>query len=128
MKRPPLNEKKNIHETNSPSSLICNLSARVGSLGDNKLGGWYSYRMSKAALNMATVNSAIELKRQRTQVLSMHPGTNKTGLSAPFQKNVTPSKLFEAEYGVRKMMNVLHDLPQDVTGAFLAWDGSRIEW
>jgi NAD(P)-dependent dehydrogenase (short-subunit alcohol dehydrogenase family) len=128
MKRPPLNRSKGVDAASAPSSLICNLSARVGSLGDNGMGGWYAYRMSKAALNMATVNLGIELKRQRTQVVSMHPGTNRTGLSAPFQKNVSPSKLFEAEYGVAKMLEVLHALPQDETGAFFAWDGSRIEW
>ena len=120
--------KRKITDKEMPNSLICNISARVGSLADNGLGGWYSYRMSKAALNMATVNLAIELKRQRTQVVSMHPGTNRTGLSAPFQKNVAPSKLFEAEDGVQKMIEVLYTLSEDATGEFYAWDGSQIEW
>ncbi len=110
------------------TSLICNLSARVGSLGDNGLGGWYSYRMSKAALNMATVNLSIELKRQGTQVVSMHPGTCRTGLSAPFQKNVAKGKLFEPEFAVAEMARVLGNLPPDATGKALAWDGQEIEW
>lgn len=77
----------------SRGAIIGNLSARVGSISDNKLGGWWSYRMSKAALNMATVNMALELKRKDVYAVALHPGTTDTDLSVPFQKNVKPEKL-----------------------------------
>lgn len=77
----------------SRGAIIGNLSARVGSISDNKLGGWWSYRMSKAALNMATVNMAHELKRKDVYSVALHPGTTDTDLSVPFQKNVKPEKL-----------------------------------
>lgn len=110
------------------STLICNLSARVGSIGDNGLGGWTSYRMSKAALNMGTKNLSLELKRQETIVVSMHPGTCKTDLSAPFQRNVSPGKLFEAEDAVRKMVDVLSDLEIEDTGFAYDWAGKFVPW
>ena len=74
-------------------AIVANLSARVGSIGDNGLGGWWAYRMSKAALNMATVNMALELKRKDVYAVALHPGTTDTDLSVPFQKNVKPEKL-----------------------------------
>ncbi len=72
---------------------IGNVSARVGSIADNRLGGWWSYRMSKAALNMCTVNTAIELRRKGIVAVSLHPGTTDTNLSEPFQRNVKPEKV-----------------------------------
>ena len=109
-------------------TLICNLSARVGSIGDNRLGGWTSYRMSKAALNMATKNISIELKRQHTTVVSMHPGTCKTDLSAPFQRNVAKGELFEREFAVEKMTNVLKGLNIENTGTAYDWAGKIVPW
>ncbi|MGG2352391.1 SDR family NAD(P)-dependent oxidoreductase, partial [Salmonella enterica] len=72
------------------------LSARVGSIGDNRLGGWHAYRASKAALNMLVVDFAIELRRTHPQaiVVALHPGTVETGLSAPFRGGVGPDRLF----------------------------------
>ena len=109
-------------------TLLCNMSARVGSIGDNGLGGWTSYRMSKAALNMATKNLSIELKRQKTVVVSMHPGTCDTDLSAPFQRNVTPGKLFEKDFAVTKMTDVLKGLNLDGTGTAYDWAGEIVPW
>ena len=76
----------------SKGAVIASLSARVGSIGDNRMGGWWSYRMSKSALNMATKNMANEMRRDQVIAVALHPGTTATGLSAPFQKNVRPEK------------------------------------
>lgn len=111
-----------------PTSVVANLSARVGSVQDNQLGGWYSYRMCKTALNMGTKNLSIELKRLGVWVVSLHPGTVETGLSKPFQKNVKPNKLFSAEFSVAQLLGVVDALDEEHTGGFFSWDGSRIEW
>lgn len=105
------------------------LSARVGSIGDNRLGGWHSYRASKAALNMLLKNFAIELARSHPLaiVAGLHPGTVATGLSAPFQRNVPEAKLFTPEFSVNALLDVLDGLdPQDSGGVF-DWQGERIE-
>jgi NAD(P)-dependent dehydrogenase (short-subunit alcohol dehydrogenase family) len=107
---------------------IGNVSARVGSISDNRLGGWWSYRMSKAALNMATVNMALELKRKEIIAVALHPGTTDTGLSEPFQKNVRPEKLFTTEYSASSMLDVLLGLELEDSGKFFAYDGSLIEY
>lgn len=109
-------------------AIVGNLSARVGSISDNRLGGWWSYRMSKAALNMATVNMALELKRREVYAVALHPGTTDTSLSVPFQKNVRPEKLFTTEYTVSSLLSVLDGLQPEDTGGFFAFDGSRIEF
>ena len=109
-------------------SVVGNLSARVGSISDNGLGGWWSYRMSKAALNMATVNMSIELKRKGAIAIALHPGTTDTGLSEPFQKNVKPEKLFTPQYSAGSMLDVIEGLKPEDTGRFFAYDGSPIEY
>mmetsp|Transcript_9009 Transcript_9009/g.16489 ORF Transcript_9009/g.16489 Transcript_9009/m.16489 type:complete len:365 (+) Transcript_9009:474-1568(+) len=81
-------------------TVIVNLSARVGSISDNGLGGWYSYRISKAALNQSTRTMGLELKRQGTWIVALHPGTTDTGLSKPFQRNVKAARLFPVEFTV----------------------------
>ena len=86
--------------TNRPPTVVVNLSARVGSISDNQLGGWYSYRMSKAALNQATRTLGLELKRQGTWVVALHPGTTNTDLSKPFQRNVREGRLFPVDFTV----------------------------
>ena len=104
------------------------LSARVGSIGDNRLGGWHSYRASKAALNMVLKNLSIEMARTHPQavIAGLHPGTVATDLSAPFQKGVAPGKLFDAAWSAERLLAVLDGLsPQDSGGVF-AWDGARI--
>lgn len=104
------------------------LSARVGSIGDNRLGGWHSYRASKAALNMILRNLAVELARTHplAVVAGLHPGTVDTGLSAPFQKGVAPDKLFTPAFAAERLLSVLADLTPAGSGGVFAWDGQRI--
>lgn len=104
------------------------LSARVGSIADNRLGGWYGYRASKAALNMLVKTLAIELARTRpeTVCVALHPGTVDTGLSAPFQRGVAPEKLFTPEYTAERLLAVLAALTPSQSGGCFAWDGTRI--
>ena len=111
-------------------SVFAALSARVGSIGDNGLGGWHSYRASKAALNMLMKNFAIELgRRNRNGIcVALHPGTVDTGLSKPFQGNVPSEKLFEPERAARQLLGVIDGLTPADNGGFFAWDGKSIGW
>jgi NAD(P)-dependent dehydrogenase (short-subunit alcohol dehydrogenase family) len=104
------------------------LSARVGSISDNRLGGWYAYRASKAALNMMVKTLAIEMQRRQANVIitSLHPGTVDTALSAPFQRNVEPEKLFTREFSAQCLLNVINQLESKDSGYCIAWDGKRI--
>lgn len=104
------------------------LSARVGSISDNKLGGWYSYRASKAALNMIIKNLSIEMKVRYKQmiVVGLHPGTVDSNLSKPFRNNVPAGKLFSADYAVEKMLEVIDNLTPENSGKCYAWDGQEI--
>lgn len=104
------------------------LSARVGSIGDNRLGGWHSYRASKAALNMLLRNLAVEMGRTHPQavVAGLHPGTVDTGLSAPFQRGVKPETLFTADYSAERLLAVIDGLKPADSGGVFAWDGARI--
>jgi NAD(P)-dependent dehydrogenase (short-subunit alcohol dehydrogenase family) len=106
------------------------LSARVGSITDNQLGGWYSYRASKAALNMVIKTLSIEWQRSldRPIVAALHPGTVATGLSEPFQRGVPPEKLFTPEYSAERLLKVLGGLTASDNGGFFAWDGAAIPW
>ncbi len=105
------------------------ISARVGSISDNRLGGWYGYRASKAALNMMIRNIAIEWKRQndRSVAVALHPGTVDTSLSKPFQNNVKPSSLFDAERAALQLLDVIDDLKPVDSGKIFAWDGEEIQ-
>lgn len=109
-------------------SVLAALSARVGSIGDNRLGGWHSYRASKAALNMVLKNLSIELARTHPQavVAGLHPGTVDTALSVPFQKGVATDKLFTADYSASRLLAVLDGLTPADSGGVFAWDGARI--
>jgi len=104
------------------------LSARVGSISDNRLGGWHSYRASKAALNMILKNLSIEIARSHPQavVAGLHPGTVATGLSAPFQKGVAEGRLFDAAYSAERLLAVLEGLGPTDSGGVFAWDGAVI--
>ena len=106
------------------------ISARVGSIGDNRLGGWASYRASKAALNMFLKTLSIEQARTRpeTVCVALHPGTVDTNLSSPFQSGVAEGKLFEPGYAAERLLTVIDRLAPEDSGAFFAWDGSRIEY
>lgn len=105
-------------------------SARVGSISDNHLGGWYSYRASKAALNMMIKTASIELARRAKNIklIAFHPGTTDTPLSKPFQKNVPSSKLFSSEFVAKNLLAIVDNTPLDQTASFLDWQGKMINW
>lgn len=104
------------------------LSARVGSISDNRLGGWHGYRASKAALNMLIATMAIELARTRPLALcvGLHPGTVDTGLSRPFQGGVSPERPFSPAESAAHLLRTLDGLTAADSGGVFAWDGSRI--
>jgi len=104
------------------------IGARVGSISDNRLGGWYSYRASKAALHMTIRTLSIEWQRRIPQLIcvAMHPGTVDSTLSAPFQGGVPDGKLFSPQQSAGYMDAVLHRLEPEDSGRVYAWDGSEI--
>lgn len=106
------------------------LSARVGSISDNRLGGWYAYRASKAALNMVIKTLSIEFARRYPEAIicGLHPGTVETALSQPFQANVAEDKLFTPAFSAMKMIAVLDDLCSESSGYIFAWDGKKIDF
>ena len=109
-------------------SLFAVLSARVGSIGDNRLGGWHGYRASKAALNQMIRTLAIETARSRPEAVlaALHPGTVATALSAPFRGNVEPERLFTPDEAAGYLLDVVDALTPVDSGGFFAWDGSSI--
>lgn len=104
------------------------LSARVGSIGDNRLGGWHAYRASKAALNMILKNLSIEMARTHplAVISGLHPGTVATDLSAPFQGGVAAEKLFTPDHSAECLLRVTDGLTPGDSGGVFAWDGARI--
>ncbi|CAM9166262.1 unnamed protein product, partial [Ectocarpus fasciculatus] len=120
--------KKNTTADSISIAKIINISARVGSIEDNALGGWLSYRCSKAALNQFTKTAALELKRSHCAVISLHPGTTNTDLSTPFQKNLPVGQLMSPEDACSKMMAVIDGIRLDDTGGFFAYNGKPIAW
>jgi len=110
-------------------TVVAALSARVGSISDNRSGGWYGYRASKAALNMIVKSAAIELRRSRPQAIcvALHPGTVDTALSKPFQARVPADKLFAARFSADELLALLAGLGPEDTGEIFAWDGARIQ-
>lgn len=111
------------------STLVC-LSARVGSISDNGLGGWYGYRASKAALNMLVKTASVEYKRRLKDVMLVcyHPGTVDTDLSKPFQKNVAAKKLFTAAFTAKQLIHHLSVLNRDQACHFIDWNGEVVTW
>jgi NAD(P)-dependent dehydrogenase (short-subunit alcohol dehydrogenase family) len=109
------------------SAFAC-LSARVGSIEDNRLGGWHAYRASKAALNMLVRSCAVELHQRNPGALcvALHPGTVDTRLSQPFQGGVDPDKLFTPTMSARALLGVLDRLTPADSGRLFAWDGQPI--
>jgi NAD(P)-dependent dehydrogenase (short-subunit alcohol dehydrogenase family) len=109
------------------SAFAC-LSARVGSIEDNRLGGWHAYRASKAALNMLIRSCAVELQQRNPAALcvALHPGTVDTRLSQPFQGGVPSSKLFTPAMSARSLVGVLDRLTPADSGRLFAWDGQAI--
>ena len=108
--------------------VVASLSARVGSIADNQLGGWYGYRASKAALNQLSHTAAIELARYNPDscMVTLHPGTVDTDLSRPFQKMATSTSIFSADQSAAKLWQVMDQLNPAQTGGFFAYDGSSI--
>lgn len=111
-------------------SVLATISAKVGSIGDNQIGGWYGYRASKAALNMFMKTTAIEYKRTcpNAIVVTLHPGTTDTRLSKPFQRSVPPEKLFSVDRTVRQLLAVIDQLEPSNSGEFFSWDGAKLPW
>lgn len=108
-------------------SVFASLSARVGSIGDNRLGGWISYRAAKAAQNQIIRTAAIEIARNNRQaiIVALHPGTVDTDLSQPFSKG---RDRFTPDQSAVRLLETINDLDQSQTGQFFAYDGSVIEW
>ena len=108
-------------------SVMALLSAKVGSLGDNRLGGWYSYRASKAALNMMVKTASIEMRRTHpgAVLVALHPGTVKSALSRPFRGDEIGRQPLEA---AAAMLETLDSLRSEDSGSFVAYDGARLPW
>ena len=104
------------------------LSARVGSISDNHIGGWYAYRSAKAALNMILKTLSIEMGRRFKNliIIGLHPGTVDTKLSKPFQGNVPDGKLFTPEYSAKKLLSVIDQVTPDNSGDLLDWAGKIV--
>lgn len=113
-----------------PDCRIAVFSARVASINDNRYGGWYGYRASKAALNMLLKSASIELKRRSKGVslLAFHPGTTDTPLSRPFHQNVSDSQLLAPETVAEKLLYLLDNRPPGTPFAFLDWQGKTVDW
>lgn len=114
----------------SPLPVLATVSARVGSIEDNRLGGWYSYRISKAALNMAlkTLSNEWRFSHPKGCVAALHPGTNDTALSKPFQANVAPQNLFNPVDTADGLISLLSRLNAEESGNFWTWDGDKLPW
>ncbi len=114
----------------SPDCRIAVLSARVGSIGDNALGGWYSYRSAKAALNMGLRSASIELARRAkgVKLMAFHPGTVDTALSEPFQRGVPEGKLFEPDFVATRLDELLDGHVANGELSYLDWEGKTIPW
>ena len=114
------------HMKHENKSVIAFLSAKVGSIEDNALGGWYGYRSSKAALNMSMHNLSIEVQRfhPNSIVVGLHPGTVATNLSEPFSKNLDHSHIFSTDDAAEKLLTVINGLDQQHSGSVISHDGS----
>lgn len=106
------------------------LSAMVGSIGDNSLGGWYGYRSSKAALNMMIKTASIEVKRgnKMAAIAVIHPGTTIGPLSKPFASGVSKDKYYTPEQSAERILRLTESLNAEQTGSFFNWDGSHLPW
>ncbi|MBT8048262.1 MAG: SDR family oxidoreductase [Xanthomonadales bacterium] len=106
------------------------LSAMVGSIGDNRLGGWYGYRASKSALNQFIKTLSIECRNRYpyASIVAIHPGTTDTDLSRPFQRGVKPGKLYTPDQTAARILSVVRSVDQNQSGQFFNWDASQIPW
>ena len=112
----------------SERAVFAVLSARVGSIGDNRLGGWYAYRASKAALNMLLKTLAIEWSRRNKPItcLALHPGTVATELSRPFVGGTR--RVFPVDLAVQQLLAIIAKAKPEQSGSFIAWNGETIPW
>jgi NAD(P)-dependent dehydrogenase (short-subunit alcohol dehydrogenase family) len=117
---------KNDESETRPNSIIVNMSARVGSISDNGMGGWYSYRISKSALNQFTRTLAHEERRKSVWSIALHPGTTDTDLSKPFQKNVQEGRLFPVDFTVDSLLGVIDSMTDENSGGLYDWAGKAI--
>lgn len=115
-------------KANRIPSILATISARVGSISDNHLGGWLSYRSSKAGQNQAMKTISIELGRRGIICISLHPGTVRTDLSQPFQKRVPTTQLQDVDVAANRLLDVLDSVVQADNGGFFAYDGKRIAY
>ncbi|KAL3786460.1 hypothetical protein ACHAW5_003527 [Stephanodiscus triporus] len=119
-----------LRTTGSMESVVVNLSARVASVDDNNVGGlaWYTYRMSKAALNAGVRASSHELRRQGTWTLCLYPGMTDTAMSRPFQSRGLRDKglIFPVDFAVGRMMDVVDGMEEVHSGGFYDWAGQSI--
>ena len=111
-------------------SILAFLSARVGSISDNKTGGWYAYRSSKTALNQIIKNFSIELRRTNPNaiIFGLQPGTVDSNLSEPFKRNVKEGNLFTPDYSVSMLKKIINEASPCNSGSLIAWDGEEIEF
>jgi len=111
-------------------AVVSVLSARVGSIGDNRSGGWYSYRSSKAALNMMLQSLSVEYARRArgVKLIAFHPGTTDSALSQPFQRGVPEGKLFEPDFVAQQLTTLMDNAVVDGSLSFLDWRGEPIPW
>ncbi|XP_057812211.1 uncharacterized protein LOC131026361 [Salvia miltiorrhiza] len=116
--------------TERETAIVASVSARVGSIGDNRLGGWHSYRASKSGLNQLSRTVSVEFARKKDPIICilLHPGTVDTDLSRPFQRNVAEGKLFTKEFSVQKLLGIINSVKASDNGKFFAWDGEEIPW
>jgi NAD(P)-dependent dehydrogenase (short-subunit alcohol dehydrogenase family) len=116
--------------TGQSDCVISVFSARIGSIDDNRSGGWYSYRASKAALNMLLKTAAIEYARRAKNVklIAFHPGTTDTALSKPFQRSVKPDNLFTPEFVAEHLVNIMNNQTVDGELSFIDWENEAIAW
>lgn len=112
------------------TSVFACLSAMVGSIEDNKLGGWYGYRSSKAALNMLVKTTAIEVARvnKNARIIAVHPGTTESELSAPFAANVKQENYYTPTQSANRIVSVMQQLGKDDSGSFYNWNGAKLPW
>ncbi len=113
-----------------PFCKVVVFSARIGSISDNQLGGWYSYRASKSALNMMLKTAAIELKRtaKHIKLIAFHPGTTDTALSRPFQKRVAQDKLFTTDFVAQQLLEIVKRHQVDGELSYVDWQDKVIAW
>ncbi len=109
-------------------AVFATLSAKVGSIGDNRLGGWYSYRAAKAALNQLVRTAAIELARAKPEAIcvALHPGTVNTGLSSPFAK--TGLEVQTPAESAARLLAVIDALEAPASGGFFNHHGETLPW